>query len=132
MATIASDLVKKKAVPGLVGPTKLLSQVQLKSPIANTNSALLPSALPIQGSNRDMSLGGFQGLPTGVSTTRDLASIQSTISRHHQKPKREPSQGDEDSGLLIESCDRLFLEEFEDLNRHNNLAKEADKKLSYS
>lgn len=32
----------------------------------------------------------------------------------------------------MESCDRLFLEEFEDLNRHQNMAKEADKKLSYS
>ena len=33
---------------------------------------------------------------------------------------------------VVESCDRLFLEEFEDLNRHQNIAKEADKKLSYS
>ena len=31
-----------------------------------------------------------------------------------------------------ESCDRLFLEEFEDLNRPRDLSKEADKKLSFS
>ena len=33
---------------------------------------------------------------------------------------------------LIDGCDRLFLEEFEELNRHRNFAKEADKNLSYS
>jgi len=33
---------------------------------------------------------------------------------------------------LIDSCDRLFLEEFEDLNRLKNTANEAEKILSYS
>ena len=33
---------------------------------------------------------------------------------------------------FIQSCDRLFFEGFEDLNRHQHIAKEVDKKLSYS
>ena len=46
---------------------------------------------------------------------------------------QSPSQiySAENGAADADCCDRLFLEEFEDLNNWN-IAKEADKELSYS
>jgi hypothetical protein len=68
---------------------------------------------------------------TGGKTTRDIVSLQQSYEAVMSGPIIQ-SRGMYYDSLIVESCDRLFLEEFEDLNRPRNMAKEADKKLSYS